>query len=166
VLYYRKDILSSLDMAIPETWTEVYNNVLPVLYQNSLEMYVPENYATYSALLYQNGGAFYTPDGLTVALDNAAGYQAFKTMVEMYTKYAIPYTANFYNKFRTGEIPIGVAGFGDYTAFYRAYVKRFGHAPSHDRSPTRTTSFRLDEVLKEQQVITPDVFKVKLEEYD
>ena len=114
VLYYRKDILSSLDMAIPETWTEVYNNVLPVLYQNSLEMYVPENYATYSALLYQNGGAFYTPDGLTVALDNAAGSQAFKTMVEMYTKYAIPYTANFYNKFRTGEIPIGVAGFGDY----------------------------------------------------
>ena len=59
-----------------------------------------------------------------------------------------------------------LAGFGDYTAFYRAYVKRFGHAPSHDRSPTRTTSFRLDEVLKEQQVITPDVFKVKLEEYD
>ena len=59
-----------------------------------------------------------------------------------------------------------LAGFGDYTAFYRAYVKRFGHAPSHDRSPTRTTSFRLEEVLKEQQVITPDVFKVKLEEYD
>ena len=59
-----------------------------------------------------------------------------------------------------------LAGFGDYTAFYRAYVKRFGHAPSHDRSPTRTTSFRLEEVLKEQQVITRDVFKVKLEEYD
>lgn len=28
------------------------------------------------------------------------------------------------------------AGFGDYTSFYRAYVKRFGHAPSHDRVMT------------------------------
>ena len=26
-----------------------------------------------------------------------------------------------------------LAGFGDYTSFYRAYVKRFGHAPSQDR---------------------------------
>ena len=61
-----------------------------------------------------------------------------------------------------------LAGFGDYTAFYRAYVKRFGHAPSQDRNPTRTTNqhFNLDEVLREQHVITPDVFKVKLEEYD
>ena len=59
-----------------------------------------------------------------------------------------------------------LAGFGDYTAFYRAYVKRFGHAPSQDRSPTRSSGFNLNEVLKEQQVITPDVFKTKLEEYD
>ena len=59
-----------------------------------------------------------------------------------------------------------LAGFGDYTAFYRAYVKRFGHAPSQDRSHTRTTNLNMAEVLREQQVITPDVFKVKLEEYD
>ena len=59
-----------------------------------------------------------------------------------------------------------LAGFGDYTAFYRAYVKRFGHAPSQDRSALRTTSSTLSEVLREQQVVTPDVFKTKLEEYD
>ena len=41
-------------------------------------------------------------------------YQAFKGMADMYTKYAIPLTANFYNKFKTGEIPMGVSGFGDY----------------------------------------------------
>lgn len=56
-----------------------------------------------------------------------------------------------------------LAGFGDYTAFYRAYVKRFGHAPSHDRNPARVN---LGEAIREQQVITPDVFKTKLEEYD
>ena len=59
-----------------------------------------------------------------------------------------------------------LAGFGDYTAFYRAYVKRFGHAPSQDRSDVRTSVSQLDEVLREQQVVTSDVFKEKLEEYD
>lgn len=57
-----------------------------------------------------------------------------------------------------------LAGFGDYTAFYRAYTKRFGHAPSQDRGHSRTTPFDLQEVLKEQLVITPDAYKMKLEE--
>lgn len=57
-----------------------------------------------------------------------------------------------------------LAGFGDYTAFYRAYTKRFGHAPSQDRSHMRTTRFDLNEVLREQAVITPDAYKLKLEE--
>lgn len=57
-----------------------------------------------------------------------------------------------------------LAGFGDYTAFYRAYTKRFGHAPSQDRGHNRTTVFDLQEVLKEQLVVTPDAYKMKLEE--
>jgi len=57
-----------------------------------------------------------------------------------------------------------LAGFGDYTAFYRAYVKRFGHAPSQDRSSTRTDDRRLSEVLREQIVVTPDAYRMKLEE--
>ena len=57
-----------------------------------------------------------------------------------------------------------LAGFGDYTAFYRAYVKRFGHAPSQDRSSTRTDDRRLSEVLREQIVVSPDAYRMKLEE--
>lgn len=59
-----------------------------------------------------------------------------------------------------------LAGFGDYTAFYRAYVKRFGHAPSQDRNPNRTAMPNLDEILREQIVVTPDAYKMKLEEHD
>ena len=57
-----------------------------------------------------------------------------------------------------------LAGFGDYTSFYRAYTKRFGHAPSQDRSPTRTSMTHLNEVLKEQLIFTPDAHKMKLTE--
>ena len=57
-----------------------------------------------------------------------------------------------------------LAGFGDYTSFYHAYVKRFGHSPSQDRSPYHAGMVNLDEVLQEQIVFTPDVYRIKLEE--
>ncbi|MBR6569580.1 MAG: helix-turn-helix transcriptional regulator [Clostridia bacterium] len=57
-----------------------------------------------------------------------------------------------------------LAGFGDYTSFYRAYVKRFGHSPSQDRSPYHAGMVNLDEVLQEQIVFTPDAYRIKLEE--
>lgn len=41
-----------------------------------------------------------------------------------------------------------LAGFGDYTSFYRAYVKRFGHAPSHDRAG-------------QERAKTPDIFRIR-----
>lgn len=111
VMFYRKDILSALGLPLPETWQEVYEDILPVLYQNSLEMYIPH---AYDMFLYQHGGAYYSDDGLTTTLDDPVCYQAFKSMVELYTKYAVPYTTNFYNRFRTGELPIGIGTFGDY----------------------------------------------------
>ena len=48
-----------------------------------------------------------------------------------------------------------LAGFGEYTSFYRAYVKRFGHAPSQDRgtplpAPGRDI-FRVHGVLRDQR---------------
>lgn len=46
-----------------------------------------------------------------------------------------------------------LAGFGDYTSFYRAYVKRFGHAPSHDRAMTASCHGSVQHVrtfIKEQ----------------
>lgn len=47
-----------------------------------------------------------------------------------------------------------MAGFGDYTTFYRAYVKRFGHAPSQDRPGQErshaTDVFRIRGVLRDQ----------------
>lgn len=111
VMFYRRDILSALNLSLPETWTEVYHETLPILYQNNLEMLIPHQYPMF---LYQYGGRFYDETGLKTALDTPEAYQAFKSMTELYTKYAIPYTTNFYNRFRSGEVPIGIAGFGDY----------------------------------------------------
>ena len=110
VMAYRKDILSELGLGVPETWQEVYYQTLPVLYQNGMNM-LAANLDTY---LYQYGGSYYTADGLDTALDTAEAHQAFADSIAQYQDLGFPISANFFSRFRTGEMPIG---FIDYTAY-------------------------------------------------
>ena len=55
-----------------------------------------------------------------------------------------------------------LAGFGDYTSFYRAYVKRTGHAPSRDRVP-KSPAVPTDKVLQEQMTAMPDNYSILVE---
>ena len=43
VIFYRKDILASLGISIPETWNEFYTSTLQSLKQNQLEAYIPQD---------------------------------------------------------------------------------------------------------------------------
>lgn len=53
VLFYRKDIFSQLKLSIPDTWDDVFNNLLPILYQNGMQMFIP---SSYDLFLFQYGG--------------------------------------------------------------------------------------------------------------
>ncbi len=110
VMIYRKDILSSLGLAVPRDWQEVYYQLLPVLYQNSMEMTAP----TFETLLYQKGGTYYSADGLEPQLTSAVGHEAFSEYISMFLDLGFPITADFYNRFRTGEMPIGIADAATY----------------------------------------------------
>lgn len=110
-LFYRKDIMQKLGIMLPDTWEDVYQHVLPVLYQNNMQMYIPADYTTF---LYQQGGSYYTEDGKHSALDAPEAFRAFKEFTEVYTSYGVPVVADFYNRMRTGEMPIGIAGFQHY----------------------------------------------------
>ncbi len=111
VLIYRKDILASLGLALPKTWDELYNKVIPVLYQNNMQFYFP---SSLEIMLFQLNGEFYNEEGTVSALDSPEAFRAFKEMCELYTVYGVPVTANFFNRMRTGEMPIGV---GDFMAY-------------------------------------------------
>lgn len=105
VLFYRKDILKSLGISIPNTWKDVYNSVLPVLTQNGMEFYYPKDP---SVFLYQNGGDYYNEDQTLSAFDTTEGYLGIKEYTDLFTVYGVPYVANFFNRFRSGEMPIGI----------------------------------------------------------
>ncbi len=111
VLFYRKDILNKIGIDLPDTWEDLYEYVLPALYQNGLEFYFGREF---SQFLFQNGGEYYTEDGLRTALDTPEAYRAFKEYTELFTNYGVDKTANFYQYFRSGLMPLGV---GDFNVF-------------------------------------------------
>lgn len=111
VLYYRKDILSTLNIRLPETWEDLYHNVLPELRRNGMDFWYEGGLNTF---LFQNGASFYTPDGRRSALDSQEAYTAFKQFSDLYKVYDVPVSANFYTRFRAGQMPIGISSFSTY----------------------------------------------------
>lgn len=128
LLFYRKDILEELELDVPETWDDVYR-MIPVLQKNNLQFglpfytvdsagtgvtdQLPPN-PTYAMLLYQNDGELYRDEGLASALDTEPSIQAFKKWTELFANYKLPIQFDFPNRFRTGEMPIGIAEYTTY----------------------------------------------------
>lgn len=132
VLLYRSDLIRDMGIHIPNTWSDVYNNVLPLLYQNNLEFYFPSDNTGFSVFLYQNGGDYYTADGQNSALDSAEAYAGFKEWTELFTRQGIDIAASFYNRFRSGSMPMGVGSYLEYIQLISAapeLVGRIGMAP-------------------------------------
>ncbi|MGO4346954.1 extracellular solute-binding protein [Paenibacillus sp. MCAF9] len=121
MLFYRKDILEELGLAPPKTWQDIYN-MISVLQKHNMEFWLPIEAtnaslvpnATFSMLLYQNGGEFYRDDDKKSALDTDLSMEMFKKWTQFYTNYKFPVLADFPNRFRTGEMPIGIV---DYTTY-------------------------------------------------
>ncbi len=121
VLFYRKDILDSLGLSVPDTWDDV-KKMMPTLLRNSMNFFVPlsssggyKNYNMTTPFIYQNGGTLYSENGVSTAIDEMMAVNGFWDMTELYNIYALDtVVASFYNSFRYGEVPIGVSGFGTY----------------------------------------------------
>lgn len=123
MLFYRKDVLAEIGLTPPQTWQDVYN-MISVLQKHNMEFFLPSDdvtnnsslipNATFSMLLYQNSGKFYSDDDKKSALDSDISMEVFKKWTQFYTSYKFPLKADFPNRFRTGEMPIGIA---DYTTY-------------------------------------------------
>lgn len=130
MLFYRKDVLDELELDIPQTWDDV-SNLLAVLSKNHMQFglpvvaqaavqgqNIPPN-SMYATLLYQNGGELYRNGGKESDLDSRIGIETFKQWTEYYTDYKLEREYDFSNRFRTGQMPIGIA---DYTTYNQLSV--------------------------------------------
>ncbi len=109
MMFYRKDVLADLGIDIPKTWDDILAAV-PVLQANNMEIGLTTEYKMF---LYQKGGELFADNGMRINLDSNVALESFEMMCNMFTMYSFPYTYNFTNRFRTGEIPIGIATYSD-----------------------------------------------------
>ena len=121
VTYYRRDIMESLGIPIPQTWNEVIE-ILPELQRYGMNYNTPlssgsgtKGYLVTAPYIFNYGAELYSPDGFATGLDNDQAIKAIKFMADSFTIYGMPLTtSSFYDSFRYGSLPIGVSNFETY----------------------------------------------------
>lgn len=121
VLMYREDILNKLGLSVPQTWDDV-EEMMPVLRRSGMNFYLPLSAYTGTKGLpgvlpffFQTDTEMYSEDGFSSTLNTESGIQAFETMTDLYSLYSLQNNIpSFYNNFRYGTAPVGVASFSNY----------------------------------------------------
>ncbi len=112
LLFYRKSILNELGLTVPDTWEDL-RKLLPTLQESGMKFYF--NAKDFVPFFYQRNAEFYTPDGAGPAFDTDKAYEAFAQWTELFGKYDLPQEVPaFFQHFKLGTMPIGVADFNTY----------------------------------------------------
>ena len=113
MMFVRDDIFEELGLQVPNTWDEFYA-VQKKLAEKKLEIGIPESQGIFEMLLMQHGGSIYNEECTASALKSQESVEAFTQWTDLYTKYTLPLTFSFVNRFRTGEMPIGIMSYTMY----------------------------------------------------
>ena len=132
MLFYRKDIFVELGLEVPQTWDDV-EDVIRALSENQLEMGFAQtltqirmyqtgdewfkscyDYEDMGDTIDQNSRAYLRTVGIETNLGSNGALDAFQRMTEWFTLYGQPVTFDFSNRFRTGELPIGIVSYTQY----------------------------------------------------
>lgn len=120
-IFYRTDIFESLNLEPPETFDDVYK-MMPILQENGMQFYYPPGVGGYIPFLFQYGEDYYSDDLRTTTVNNNQSIKAFDEFTNLFNKYKLPLQADFFQRMRMGEMPVGVAG-------YDMYVRLMTSAP-------------------------------------
>ena len=113
VMFYRTDIFEKNGWTVPTTWDEVIDLVTDMQVSN-LDFFMPlegDAGLMFATLLYQAGGQYYTEDQKATAFSEEVALQAFERWCSFFTDYSFELSANFSNRFRSGEMPIGISSY-------------------------------------------------------
>ena len=129
VMFYRKDILDNLGIAVPNSMDEV-KLILPELQRRSMNFYFPtagmvgtKVFPGTLPLILQAGGSIYDKTVGDTTLDSEISLAGFREMTELFTVYNMPTDVpapGFYQQFRDGTLPIGVADLATYNLLLNA----------------------------------------------
>lgn len=128
MMFVRTDIFEELGLSVPSTWGQFIHTV-KVLSGNNLETGIPSTTTVassagvaaptvvaglYQSILLQNGGDLYSKTLDSTNFLSSASVSAFEMYTDFFNTYDCPRTYSFYNRFRTGLMPLGIQ---DYTMY-------------------------------------------------
>ena len=114
MLFYRKDIFVELGLEVPETWDDLKGIIQKLSDKN---MTIGLSQGMTQILMYQKGEPYYKGEGniksigYATNLDSNIALDSFQQMCEYFSLYGQPISYDFANRFRTGEMPMGIADY-------------------------------------------------------
>ncbi len=133
LMFYRTDVFEQLGLKVPETWDEfLYTST--IIQRNNMSVYMPYTQIVtsttvnvgigslnlYPTLMSQRGLSLYNESLTATALDNKDAISVFEDWTDFYTEYNFYKEADFYNRFRVGVMPLGIAPYNMYMTLYSA----------------------------------------------
>ena len=133
LMFYRTDILKNLGLTVPATWDEfLYTSA--IIQRNNMNIYVPYTMISSSAtintgigslnlfatLMGQRGLSLYNRELNATSLTGVEEIGVFDLWTSFYTDYGYQKEADFYNRFRAGTMPLGIAPYTTYLTLYSA----------------------------------------------
>ncbi len=132
-MFYRTDVFEQLGLTLPTTWEE-YLYCATIIQRYNMGVYVPYTQITtsttvnagigslniYPTLMMQNGLSLYNDELNATEMDSVRAIQVFEEWTEIYSDYGYLKEADFYNRFRNGSMPLGIAPYSTYMTIYSA----------------------------------------------
>ena len=110
MMFYRTDIFEEMGWTVPETWDDVYGLIIQ-LSAYHMEFGMPFANSTYTTMLMQEGVDLYNEDRTAVNTTSDDSLRVFNRWLSYYKDYGLSVQYDFANRFRNGEMPIGIADF-------------------------------------------------------
>lgn len=120
MMFYRTDIFEEMNLEVPKTWDE-FLEVTAILQRNNLQSGIGNGDVNlFTTMIKQNGGSLYTEDKKTINLDDPISIDTFKQWCGYYLDYSMPKTSDYYNRFRTGIMPLMIQTYTMYNTLKSA----------------------------------------------
>ena len=133
MMFYRTDIFESLGLSVPTTWDE-FLYTAAIIQRNNMNVYIPYTQIAaattvssgigslnlYPTLMGQNGLSLYNDELNATALSTVEATTVFDYWTDLYTEFDFQKEADFYNRFRSGVMPLGISPYSTYITLYSA----------------------------------------------
>ena len=133
IMYYRKDILDDLGIEVPQTWDD-FIAASAIIMRNNMRVGLPYTQITdmnlvnqglgalniFPTLLMQQGISLYDDKLESINLTSEDAVNTFTMWTDFYNKYSFDKTYDFYNRFRTGTMPLAIQSVTQYNTISAA----------------------------------------------